>query len=46
MWNYSMLPSDLDILPKYSKYAIMNGFFSLVLAIIFLVSWTSVAAET
>ncbi len=25
MWNYSMLPTDLDLLPKYSKYALVIG---------------------
>ncbi len=34
MWNYSMLPSDLDILPKYSKYAIITGIVFAVLGLV------------
>ena len=34
MWNYSMLPSDLDILPKYSKYAIIIGIVFALLGLV------------
>ncbi len=34
MWNYSMLPSDLDILPRYSKHAMIIGVILVILGFV------------
>ncbi|WP_353662846.1 DUF308 domain-containing protein [Hydrogenimonas sp. SS33] len=31
MWNYSMLPNDMDILPKLSKHAMVAGIIMVIL---------------